>query len=424
VASEPSSGDDAAPAAGPGAVVDERYVIKREIARGGMGVVFEATHTTLRSAMALKMLTPASREWSAGQPRLLREARVLASCSHPRIVRVHDAGVCEIHGAFVALEMLEGRSLDSYLVARQRLDARTVARIGEQVCDAVAHVHSRGLLHRDIKPANLVVARDESGVSDGLKLIDFGVATISAELQSQEPKLTRVGTVLGTPEYLAPELMLGRATASAASDVYSIGVLLFEALTGELPYTGDASALALAHAMNKPRGKPPPIPGEVPPALWAAIQRALAREPSSRTDSAESLGRICREALGGADAPLDLLLAASPSGGKRQFQRAPYSAPARVWMRAGQVDGRTEDVSEGGVLVVVSAECVEGEKVRVRFPLPTSGLVLEVEGVARWIKTQRAQRAMGIAFDRLGQDALRDIRAYAEIMTRRATARS
>lgn len=408
-------------AAGPSSVIDGRYAIKREIARGAMGVVFEATHLTLRTAVALKTLTPAALDWRSGSPRLLREARVLAACRHPRIVRVQDAGVCPAHGPFLALEMLEGRSLDSYLVARQRLDVTTVARIGEQLCAAVAHVHTLGILHRDIKPSNVLVTRDEGGRGDSLRLIDFGIAGLPEAEDATSAKLTAAGELLGTVEYMAPEVLLHESVASPAADVYALGVLLYECLTGNVPFAGRPTAIISAHATG---AAPPPIResrADVPAPFESAILSALSRDPKARIASAEALGRMCLDMLDRPGQSLSLLEPAfsSPTAqARRQFPRAPYSAPARVVTKGGAVDGRTEDISEGGVLVVVSAECAEGESVTVRFPLPTSGRVLVVEGIARWTKTQRAQRAVGVAFRALAPDAVEDIRAYAEFMTR------
>jgi serine/threonine protein kinase len=398
-------------------VVDQRYAIKREVARGAMGVVFEATHLHLGTSVALKTLTPAASESASGGPRLMREARALAMCKHPNVVRVHDAGVCAQHGPYLALEMLEGRSLESFVLARQRLDVATVLRIGEQLCAAVAHVHASGIVHRDIKPANVIVTRDERGQGDSVRLIDFGLARMLDEQSEEGPKLTTRGELLGTIEYMAPEQVLQTEVGTALSDVYALGVVLYEALAGCVPFSGGPMALATAHAIG---AEAPPLVGlrpDVPLVLAEAIASALVRDPAHRTGSAYTLGRACAALVRDTSGSLDLLAprrGVSNPDARRVFTRTPYAAPARVTTETGMVDGRTEDISEGGLLVVAAVDCAEGDTVTVRFPLPASGRMVDLVGVARWIKSQRTQRAIGIAFRAVDVETLEEIRAHAE----------
>lgn len=403
----------------PGTVVGGRYEIRREIARGAMGVVYEAMHETLRSAVALKMLTPAASEWSAGVPRLLREARMLALCRHPHVVAVHDAGTCPAHGPFVALERLEGRSLDSLVVARGGLDPAGVARVGAQLASALAHVHGRGVLHRDLKPANVMITRGGPS-GDDARLIDFGVAVSVERAASLEPKLTATDELLGTIEFMAPELLLHEAGPSFASDVYSLGVLLFEALTGQLPFPGRATAIISAHASGLTAPRAADAREGVSPELSDVIAGALARHPEERITLAE-LERACAQ-LAARHGATSLVEPPAPvsMAARRQFARVPYNAPIRLVTAAGAIDGRTEDISEGGVLAVVAGECGEGEAVTIRFPLPVSGRVVLGAGVARWIRSQRGRRAVGIAFHTLGAEALAEVRAYVELMSRGA----
>ena len=160
-----------------GGIVDTRYELRRLIARGGMGLVFEAHHRFTRRAVALKLLPDEVRGQKEMRGRLLREAHALTAVRHPHIVEVLDAGVCAEHGPYVVMEMLDGRTLDGILAARRRLSIEDVVQVGRQVCDAVAHANSRGVVHRDLKPSNFFVARNEIG-EETVKLIDLGVAAL------------------------------------------------------------------------------------------------------------------------------------------------------------------------------------------------------------------------------------------------------
>jgi eukaryotic-like serine/threonine-protein kinase len=220
-----------------GESVDSRYELRRLVARGGMGLVFEAHHKFTRRAVALKLLPEDLRSRRDVRGRLLREAHALTTVRHPGFVEVLDAGVCATQGPYVVMEMLEGRTLDGILAARRRLSIHDTVQVGRQVCEAIAHAHHRGVIHRDIKPSNVFIARNELG-EETVKLIDLGVAAVAEEqLEHLDPKLTTAHEVLGTPEYMAPEQLWGRAI-DARTDVYAIGMSLFECLTGEVPYQG------------------------------------------------------------------------------------------------------------------------------------------------------------------------------------------
>ncbi|HEX3346123.1 MAG TPA: serine/threonine-protein kinase, partial [Polyangiaceae bacterium] len=220
-----------------GDVVDTRYELRRLIARGGMSLVFEAHHKFTRRAVALKLLPEELRGKRDIRGRLLREAYALTAVRHPGFVEVLDAGVCGEHGPYVVLEMLEGRTLDGILAARRRLPVADTVQVARQVCEAVAHANARGVVHRDVKPSNVFVARSEIG-EETVKLIDLGVAAVAEErLEENDRKLTQAHEVVGTPEYMAPEQLWGREI-DARTDVYAIGMSLFECLTGEVPYVG------------------------------------------------------------------------------------------------------------------------------------------------------------------------------------------
>jgi eukaryotic-like serine/threonine-protein kinase len=256
-------------------VIGTRYRIQRELGHGGMATVYLAHDEELGRPVAVKVLADHLADDEAFRARFLREARLAGQLSHPNLVRVYDAG--EADGRpFIVMEYVPGRSLADV----GRLPVNRVVDLGVQACAGLQHAHDAGLVHRDVKPANLLVRDD--GV---LKIADFGIAR-----GPESTRHTQVGTLLGTAAYLAPEQIAG-ADATAASDVYSLGAVLYELLTGRPPYTFSSLAELAAKQsdglIEPVRDVEPGVPVEVE----AAVMHALARDPRFRPVSAAELGQ-------------------------------------------------------------------------------------------------------------------------------------
>ena len=278
--------------------IDDFRVV-REIGRGGMGVVYEAVEEPLGRRVALKVM-----HGHAVAPgmcgRFLEEARAIAKLSHASIVRVHRLGRCG-PGVYLALEFVEGRSLDQ-LLAESRFPLPRAVNILKELAGALGHAHAQGIVHRDVKPGNVFVRADDSIV-----LGDFGLAK---GLEPSDHNLTSPGMILGTPAYMAPEQAQGKPV-SAATDVYALGVVAFEMLSGRVPFTAD-SAMSLLHKhVNEP---PPPLldyAAEVPRGLAALVDRMLEKDADRRPPDgkhvADELEKLLRER-----APMDETMAAMP----------------------------------------------------------------------------------------------------------------
>jgi len=411
-----------------GSVVDRRYRLKREIARGGAGAVFEAEHLYTSRPVAIKLLLAEQLGTSESRQRLLLEARALSVARHPGIVLGLDAGETEDGTPYLVMELLEGRTLEGILAVRRRIGVADAVYIGMQLCDALATAHERGILHRDIKPSNVFISRSESG-REVTKIFDFGIA----RLPQQNQKITQQGAVLGTPEYMAPEQLLAQDDVDARCDIYALGITLYEALAGTVPFEGTFGEVLLkvsTQAMPSLLARCP----DVPPALEAAIEKALARDPADRhatlREFAEALSRVPT----GDELPTSLLglraPAASPVAGgrvppplpeqpstRRRFARAPYITPVRISCADGRsLEGRSEDISVGGLLVLAPQAFGQEESVSVRFALPITGKLLEVSAVARWVKKARGTGAIGLEFAALAADQLAVIENYVSAM--------
>jgi beta-lactam-binding protein with PASTA domain/predicted Ser/Thr protein kinase len=257
-----------------GAVVDGRYRIVRRIGSGGMADVYLAEDTHLGREIALKVLHRRFAQDAEFVERFRREASAAAGLQHPHVVGVYDRG--EHEGTYyIAMEYLRGRTLKDVVAAEAPLDQLRVISIGTQVLQAAGFAHRNGVVHRDFKPHNVIV--DDAG---NVKVTDFGIARAGAS------EMTETGSIMGTAQYLSPEQAQGQEV-TARSDVYSIGVMLYELLTGKLPFEGDSAvAIALKH-MQQP---PPPMDREglrIEPNLEAVVMGALAKEPAARWQSAE-----------------------------------------------------------------------------------------------------------------------------------------
>ncbi len=401
-----------------GTVIDRRYRLKREIARGAAGVVYEAEHIYTGRAVALKLLTAAHLNVEETRLRLLREAAAMATVRHPGVAQILDAGEIETVGPYVAMELLEGRTLQGILAVRQRIGVHETVQIGRQICETLAAAHARGVIHRDIKPSNLFVARDDTG-REVTKIIDFGIAKVKAD----QRKLTLHGAVLGTPEYMAPEQMMGQSDVDARADVYSVGATLYECLSGQVPFDGNYAEVLLKSAtqpLASIRAKNPTVPAE----LVALVEKALARDPADRyptmTAFAEALVQlqipdtgasllglrpprpISRVNLPAAKPQLAVIGAqppALPVDQRRRFGRAPYVTPVRIMRPSGKViEGRSEDVSVGGLLAVIGSPCEAEEQVKVRFALPGTGKLVDIAARTKWARNTRGTEAVGLEF--------------------------
>jgi serine/threonine-protein kinase len=252
-----------------------RYRVRTRIGRGGMGEVWSAWDATLKRDVALKVLRTDQQD-PVAVARFEREVRATTELTHPNTVRIYNFGATEDGISYYAMELLRGEPLAALLRREAPLPPARVVWIATQVARALAEAHGRGIVHRDVKPENVFMTRagDEP---DHAKVLDFGIARVASAV---ETGLTQTG-VLGTPQYLAPELLLGDK-ATPRADVYALGVVMFQLLTGALPFAAeDARALLLARISLDPRDVRELVP-ETPDALAEVVRRALAREPNER----------------------------------------------------------------------------------------------------------------------------------------------
>jgi serine/threonine protein kinase len=253
----------------------DRYRPMRRIGAGGMGTVWEAHDDVLGRSVALKMLSPALCEDEAAGARFRREAQAAGRLAHPNIAQVFDYG--EDDGRpYIVLELVPGSTLRSVIDARGELPPDEAAAIGAQIADALAAAHAEGIVHRDVKPGNVMVADDGR-----VKVMDFGIA----DAVWFEP-VTDSGTFLATAKYLSPEQATG-GSATPASDVYALGVVLFEMVAGRPPFDGDSPfAIAFAHAHEPPPSLSELAP-DVPSDLRRVVERAMSRDAKERPAAAE-----------------------------------------------------------------------------------------------------------------------------------------
>jgi serine/threonine protein kinase len=262
------------------------YELVARIGEGGMGTVYAAVHVGLGKRVAIKTLRHAFAADADVRARFVREGKAAVAVRHPNVVDVDDVGVHE-GIPYLVMELLEGESLAAMLGRRERLSPQETADIVVPVLSAMAESHRAGVVHRDLKPDNIFLARGAGGLPVP-KVLDFGISKL---LETQSFRLTGEKTMLGTPYYMAPEQASSARDVDARSDLYAIGVILYHALSGRVPFAGSSLAQVLSQILHAP-----PVPlqervPDVPPAIERVVLRAMEKDPVARYQDAQSLGR-------------------------------------------------------------------------------------------------------------------------------------
>lgn len=269
------------------ALLGGRYQLLERLAGGGMGEVWRAEDQRLSRRVAVKVLRPEYSDNEEFRERLRIEGRIAASVSHPGLARVYDYGIGDdVSGPYLVMEFVDGRTLSAILVSEHTMAPVRVLGILAQAAAGLCCAHRAGLVHRDVKPGNLLI-RDDGTV----KITDFGIARAAGDAP-----LTRTGMIIGTPRYLSPEQASGRI-ATPASDLYSLGLIAYECLTGRPPFEGDALTVALAHRDQVM----PALPGTVPGPVARLIDALTEKDPAARPPGADAVAEWAYRLLGDAD---------------------------------------------------------------------------------------------------------------------------
>jgi serine/threonine-protein kinase len=333
-----------------GTVIARKYRLRALLARGGMGVLFAGEHTWTRRPVAIKLLHPSANADATLAQRFLREGRAATALRHPHVVDVLDMGETDDGALFMALELLVGADLGA-LRSGRAFDPREAVALMSPIVDALAAAHALGIVHRDIKPSNVFIARQGDGGAIP-KLLDFGIAKALGEGDSGG---TKSGVIVGTPHYMSPEQAEGVVEVGPATDTWALGVVLYELISGALPYDATSPTAILLAVLQKQHLPLVDVAPRTPPALAAAIERALAKDPADRPSDLRAWIAELRSAVGlspltlplaapvlleasvlevaGAHSPTDPPPAPAPIAA-RSVQR-PRAMPSRLWVGIG-----------------------------------------------------------------------------------------
>jgi eukaryotic-like serine/threonine-protein kinase len=292
-----------------GTVLAGRYRIERLLGSGGMGSVYRAEHVLMRKACAVKVLHREMTQVKEVVARFEREAVAAARIEHPNVAAATDFGQLENGSFYLVLEFIEGKSLSQLIAETGALNEERALLIARQIADALAAAHAAGIVHRDLKPDNVMLVTKD-GSNDFVKVLDFGIAKLKIdESASTQQALTRLNTVMGTPEYMAPEQARGE-TVDHRADLYTVGVILYEMLSGKSPFRHEDFVVVLTKKLTE---DPPPLPPQVSQGTRELVSELLQRQPDDRPQSAGEL--VAR---------VDGILGYSPSPNSVAF--APLSA--------------------------------------------------------------------------------------------------
>ena len=349
-----------------------KYEIRRELGRGAMGVVYEGYDPMIKRIVALKTIRTEALAGDNAEnvvARFRREAQAAGRLSHPNIVAIYDIG--EDEGIwYIAMEFIRGRELKDYFQANERFAPADIARIMTQILDALGYSHRLGVVHRDIKPANIILLPDGA-----VKVADFGIAHIESS------NMTQVGTVLGTPSYMSPEQIMG-LPIDGRSDLFSAGVILYQFLTGERPFSGSATA-----TMHKVLQEDPLPPSrfnvQVPGAMDAVVRKALAKRPDERFQTADDFATAIKTASQGEQAASEpTLLAASDTTVLAPRETTP-TAPVAIEV------GKESGAAQSDLANQPSAASAPGKKSQTTAVAIVAAVVIIAIGAGLWTMIQR-----------------------------------
>ncbi|HEY8249381.1 MAG TPA: serine/threonine-protein kinase [Burkholderiales bacterium] len=312
-----------------------RYVIDSEIGRGAMGVVFKATDTVLQRTVAVKTVNMALEKDHADkyEARFYQEARAAGGLNHPNIVTVYDAGKAG-DVVYMAMEYIQGVELRTLFVEGQPMGVPQALSIAAQVAEGLGYAHQQGVVHRDVKPANIMV------VSEGpVKITDFGIARMRASAD-----LTQTGVMLGSPKYMSPEQVIGKR-ADHRSDIFSLGVILYEMLTGAAPFSGENVTALMYQIVNFAPPAPSTVNRQVPEMLDFVVAKMLAKPLDERYQDAREAARDLRECERSLAGPASTTLSGRPLGLASGTQPEMMSTQSKAVVLAQSVN-RTRQLDE------------------------------------------------------------------------------
>ncbi len=372
---------------------DHRYLIVRKLGSGGMADVYLADDRELGRQVALKLLNERHANDEQFVERFRREAQSAAGLNHPNIVSIFDRGQAE-GTYYIAMEYLDGRTLKELLVRNGPTPIEIAIDYTRQILSALAFAHRGGIVHRDIKPHNIVVRKDGR-----LKVTDFGIARSGAS------QMTEAGSIVGTAQYLSPEQARG-APVDQRSDLYSLGIVMYEMLTGKVPFTGDAPVeIAMKH-LNAVPEPPSKLRPEIPHDLDAIVMRALAKEPDQRYASAEEMDAdLARVARGVAvsekteDAMTHVLAGAGAASAAVTMVTRPSTVTAPPAYRPPGTYYEERRRSPLGLAVAARSGCVRGDRRRRLSDLPEDPESARHERERR--RDRRPQRGQDLAVKNL-----------------------
>jgi predicted Ser/Thr protein kinase len=340
-----------------GDLLADKYRIERVLGEGGMGIVFEATQIDLDRRVAVKLLTWGDNDDVTGQARARfeREARIAAKLQSVHAAKVLDVGKLPDGKPFMVMEYLDGEDLNAYCERLGRLDVAQAVDFVLQACEAMAEAHAMGIIHRDLKPANLFLTRHPDG-KPLVKVLDFGISKVIAEASAS---LTHTGGVIGTPQYMSPEQLSSSKHVSPPSDIWSLGTILYELITGNAAFGGDSVAVVHANVLKEHPAPPRSVRADVSPGLDAVIMRCLkkeiARRPQTMADLAEALAPFgSSQGVASAAAAVRIWAAAPANAGTARTVAVPLVRRAETPDLEVSVATAVDGVRPAGTLQSVS----------------------------------------------------------------------